>query len=66
MYSRPDRENSNAYQCLMKGRKLKDILSKKSDMVHKAIIDFSKLRRDVYTEISQEKTVAGIQVIIAL
>ena len=56
-------ENSNAYQCLVAGTKLKDILNKKSEMVHKAIIDFRKLRREVYTEMSQEKTVAGVQVI---
>ncbi|XP_057372006.1 twinkle mtDNA helicase-like [Daphnia carinata] len=60
-FIRSSEETPSALQCRMKGKNVAQVLKTALPMTHKSVTTFSSLRKDVYAEITQSSTVAGIR-----
>ncbi|KAI9561434.1 hypothetical protein GHT06_012391 [Daphnia sinensis] len=58
---RSSEETPSALQCRMKGKNVAQVLKTALPMTHKSVTTFSSLRKDVYAEITQSSTVAGVR-----
>jgi hypothetical protein len=62
LYCRPEDAKYSPSDCVYRDMDMRKVLSTARIVVHKSITTFQHLRHDVYNELSDLETVAGVKV----